>query len=683
VDKCIPMRLRIPWFPARKPTLLTIAVLIILAAPHIASPATFTVNRTTDFADAIPGDGRCETAPGNGLCTLRAAIEEINALDESNILTDPQSMINLPAGTYRLTRGELEITVSLALQGAGPNSTIIDGDHQFRVFLISKGKGGQSRIASISGVKVTHGSVGFAGGGISIDSETNLSLSNCIVSDNSAEDHGGGINNLGSLVITNCIVSNNSSTGEGTGIANGASGFLQIVDSTIRDNIGTPSDPQGGGLFTRGGGIANSGTAEIHRSTISGNLQNRGGGIYNEGHLEITNSTISGNKANVGGGGILNFGDGIVSIDFSTITNNEAALQGRNEPENRVGGGILNCYTLFGDLTCGTLVAMSNTILAGNTDHRDDRADPLYSPDCFSLQPEQFIPRFESFHGNLIGVINQNCKISDAIFAGQDLVGTADNPRDPRLEPLANKGGLTQTHALLRDSPAIDQGTGVSSVTLSGCPATDQRSFTRPVDGDRDGTADCDIGAFEFGAVPPEISFQDGVSPTPAYAGTQDAYIAEEEPTTNFCSVPTLRVDGDDPPGTGRELRTLIRWDLSDIPAGSEVTSATITINVTNPTVGTYELYAISSPWEECQVTWNDGPGRGNVLRGTVGPASMGTHTIILNNDGVTLVQAWIDGFTPNHGLMMVGSDVTDGLGFNSREASPASNRPRLTITFD
>jgi len=176
-----------------------LTVLIILAVPPIASPATFTVNRTTDFADAIPGDGRCETAPGNGLCTLRAAIEESNALQ------DQQSVINLPAGTYRLTRGELEITVSLALQGAGLNSTIIDGDNQFRVFLISKG--GASPGVEMSGVKVTNGNSGFLndGGGIFISPETSLSLSDCIVSDNHADLSGGGINNLGSLLMISVL----------------------------------------------------------------------------------------------------------------------------------------------------------------------------------------------------------------------------------------------------------------------------------------------------------------------------------------------------------------------------------------------------------------------------------------------------------------------------------------------
>src|SRR5262245_17575861 len=62
-----------------------------------ADAATFTVNSPLDLMDANPGNGVCETAPGNGACTLRAAIEETNALGAGD------HTIILPPDTYLLT----------------------------------------------------------------------------------------------------------------------------------------------------------------------------------------------------------------------------------------------------------------------------------------------------------------------------------------------------------------------------------------------------------------------------------------------------------------------------------------------------------------------------------------------------------------------------------------------------
>jgi hypothetical protein len=73
-----------------------------------------------------------------------------------------------------------------------------------------------------------------------------------------------------------------------------------------------------------------------------------------------------------------------------------------------------------------------------------------------------------------------------------NLTAVGDLPdTDPRLGPLQDNGGPTLTHTLLFGSPAMD------AADNSACPATDQRGFTRPMDGDGDGTPTCDIGAFE------------------------------------------------------------------------------------------------------------------------------------------------------------------------------------------
>src|SRR5262249_22190885 len=83
------------------------------------------------------------------------------------------------------------------------------------------------------------------------------------------------------------------------------------------------------------------------------------------------------------------------------------------------------------------------------------------------------------------------------------LTGTGDIVnKNPMLGPLQDNGGHTPTHALLAGSPAIDAGG-----TDCPPPGTDQRGFDRPADGNGDGVATCDIGAYEAGAlVPPSTT---------------------------------------------------------------------------------------------------------------------------------------------------------------------------------
>ena len=87
---------------------------------------------------------------------------------------------------------------------------------------------------------------------------------------------------------------------------------------------------------------------------------------------------------------------------------------------------------------------------------------------------------------NLIQTTN-NCAI------GGNTTGNVTGA-DPLLGPLQNNGGSTPTHALLSGSPAIDAGDN------SSCASADERGAPRPFDGNGAGGAQCDIGAYEFGA---------------------------------------------------------------------------------------------------------------------------------------------------------------------------------------
>jgi CSLREA domain-containing protein len=404
-----------------------------------AHAAVFTVNSPSDVVDANPGNGVCETAPGNGVCTLRAAVLEANALAGAD-------RIILPPNTYLLTQDtELTITGDLIITGGGAAITIIDGNKSLRpdrgVLRINGGV-----TVNISGVTIRNGartSLGTFGGGIS--NSGTLTLINSTVSGNSANDDGGGISNanFGTLTLVNCTVSGNSSNHDAGGIRNGVA-TLTLTNSTVSGN-------SAGSVGT-------------------------GGGIHSFGTLTLTNSTVSGNSAGIHGGGIYNTGDvGTANLFNSTVTNNQADadLNGFG-----FGGGVFN--------SAGRTFNFQNTIIAEN--RRVAAIVPGFPPifvfdDC-------------------AGTLNSNGN-NLMTFAGDCAVngGGVTEGVDPQLGPLQNNGGPTQTHVPLPGSPAIDAGNS------SGCRdqfgallLKDQRGFRRAVDGSRDGTATCDIGAVEFGS---------------------------------------------------------------------------------------------------------------------------------------------------------------------------------------
>jgi len=87
------------------------AVVFVAALVAPAHPATFNVNTTDDGADASAGDGACETAPGGGVCTVRAAFEEANAL------LGPDAVV-IPAGTYPVTSPLPIVSDDLSVTGS-------------------------------------------------------------------------------------------------------------------------------------------------------------------------------------------------------------------------------------------------------------------------------------------------------------------------------------------------------------------------------------------------------------------------------------------------------------------------------------------------------------------------------------------------------------------------------------
>src|SRR5690606_37164132 len=113
-----------------------------LAVVNQTRAVTYTVTDFGDVADAAPGDGTCETAPGNGGCTLRAAIQEANAAAGPAVIALPQGTFTLSltgTGEDAATTGDLDITDTLTITGAGAGRTFIDAAGIDRVFHVHAG----------------------------------------------------------------------------------------------------------------------------------------------------------------------------------------------------------------------------------------------------------------------------------------------------------------------------------------------------------------------------------------------------------------------------------------------------------------------------------------------------------------------------------------------------------------
>jgi CSLREA domain-containing protein len=367
---------------------------------------------------------------GNGACTPTKCTLRDAFLNLHDAIPTEQISFSLPANsTIVLTGGTLPLNHNVVITGPGASSLTIARSSTAAHFRILDIAAG--RIVDISGVTISNG-----------------------VDD--LGESAGAIHNAGTLSLTGCTISGNVGNTEGGAIFN--SGTLNVNSSTISGNTGA-----------RGGGVCNSGdaaVATITNSTISGNSAPTGGGIENgsfrASKLTINNCTISGNTAASTGGAIFNTSTDAtvgVTIANSTISGNTTTAANSN------GGGISN--------SSGGTCKLFSTIVAKNT--------ATTGPDIDN------VGTVTSQGYNLIGN-NQNTNMKATTG---DQIGTPGNPIDPRLDPLHDNGGPTQTQALLTNSPAIDKGS-------SGGSTLDQRGFTRPVDTPVANADDgSDIGAYE------------------------------------------------------------------------------------------------------------------------------------------------------------------------------------------
>ncbi len=327
------------------------------------------------------------------------------------------------------------------------------------------------------------------GGGMLNYNNSNPTLTDVTFSGNIADNGGGIFNETSSPILRQVNFTTNRGVNAGGGMYNYAGSNPQLTDVNFTGNTAT----NGGGMRNHVG----NNRPQLNRVTFTANRATYAGGMSNDNSApQLTNVTFSGNVADAEGGGMHNYQS---SPDLLNVT-----FSGNSA--TNYGGGMENSYSSNPTLTNVTF--SGNSAIFGGGMYNYSGSSPLLTNVTFSANSAS------EFGSGMYNDVSSSPTLTNTIVAnssgGGDCEGSVsgtsssnliEDPtnacgltngvngnligQDPRLDPLADNGGATLTHALQPGSPALDAGANAS------CPTTDQRGLPRPQG------PNCDIGAVE------------------------------------------------------------------------------------------------------------------------------------------------------------------------------------------
>ncbi len=491
---------------------VTQATVILDQTAFISNTATSSVallDADIDFGGAPLAGGLVNSGANAGTAALHLMDSEVRG----NTAFDIGGIMNFGSdgGTAVLTVSGSVISGNIAIGG------IAGG------ILNSQAFNGQAQ-AVISNTTIQLNEAGDQGAGLY--NTAVMTLLTSMVDGNISADNGGGIWNSGLFTMTSSSLTNNQATANGGGLFNMANGSFWSIASAIEGNMADSDNNAMGD----GGGIYNNGSVDIVASSLSSNqAASFGGGIFNDDVFTATNALIHDNQAD-DGAGILAEGGSTTAILSSTVSGNTTIMGGgaginnngalivqastfsgnQTTSMNGNGAGILNNdqatilnSTVSGNVSLGfgggirnaASITLTNVTVFNNTGALG--AGGVQNMDTALATNTIIAANSPDNCSDPLNTLGHNLEDADtcALNPGlNDLIGL-----NPLLGPLADNGGVAEslTHALNSMSPAIDAGDNAA------CPAADQRGGSRPVDGDGNGSAICDIGSYEYGSIVP------------------------------------------------------------------------------------------------------------------------------------------------------------------------------------
>ncbi len=156
-----------------------------------------------------------------------------------------------------------------------------------------------------------------------------------------------------------------------------------------------------------------------------------------------------------------------------------------------------------------------------------------------------------------------------------------------------------------------------------------------------------------------------------------DTFSAVSSPRTNYGGWPLLVVQ--------QGSNSYVQFNLSTVPANATVAKASLRLFVNSVNRGgNFDVFEIDSAWSEGTLNYNNAPLLGTSATGahatTVSATSVNQFVVI---DITPLVQEWVSGSLPNHGLALSLTSSGGSFSFDSKESIYTSHQPELEITLN
>jgi uncharacterized repeat protein (TIGR01451 family) len=627
--------------------LLAATTLGVLGMTGVAAAATYNVNDPGDYAQAS-GHTDCYSTHG-GTCTLRAAVQSANEQGGANT-------INLPANTYPLTQGSLEVNTpnggtNITVNGAGSSNTILNAQDYGSIFSVDY-QGG----LSLHGMTLENGDSSEGG---AVYSDGALNINGDVTFKGNYADYGGAIysdTDTGStLSVTGAIFDGNSGDIYGGGIYDDSPTTANVSSSQFTNNsteYGGAIAGEYGGLnadgnlfagntaFYDGGGIYwdNNTSVSVTNSTMSNNSAEYGGFLYDgdSASTSVSGSQLSGNAAYYYGGALYldansttaytvdhnEFNGNTATDEGGAIYWNEGTLQsnGSSFIGNNGGydGGALYAdagYSLTlinatmsrnhaeygGGIYFGTTTpaAINNNTIAYNSAAGSGDGGGVYEPADVTRSgyagPGTAGVQNTIVAENVGSDCNQQFSSTGDNGYNLDSDGTCfnDNVANNKINTNPLLGQPADNGGPVLTDAELAGSPAIDAGTNTGCPATDARGVTRPQG------ASCDMGAFEAAAANLSLTKTQSGSATAGSAFSYTLKVSNGGPgistgTTVADQLPAGETLYAATPSQGScsTSGTKVTCSLGNLANGS---SATVTLIVSEANVGSVKNTAAAS----------------------------------------------------------------------------------------